>query len=306
MKAIYKELLMMGAGVCVMFHMSGAMAKDDVVARAGDISVTSAEAAGLFQSLNAESRARLSSDSASRDQLVRSLLARKAALAKAESKGWDKQPQVLAAIERAKQDIVLQSFLTSMSVPPADFPSDADVRAVYERNLPAFMQPRALHLAQIYIAVPQDASEKVVDAARKRATDLMKQAQAKSADFAALARKYSDDKASAERGGDVGFVPEPMVQPQVLAVAATLKAGDVAGPVRTATGFHVIRLVEVRDATARPLDQVAPQIRASLREQRARQIAQAYLEQLIGSDTVSIDEKALSSMLATPGAPAVQ
>jgi peptidylprolyl isomerase len=277
--------------------MSAVFAQDDVVARAGDVSVTSTEAAGLFQSLSSENRARLSADNATRDQLVRSLLARKAALAQAESKGWEKQPQVQAAIERARQDIVLQSFLSSMSMPPADFPTDADVQAVYERNRPAFMQPRALHLAQIYLAVPQDASEKVVEAARKRAADLTKQAQAKPATFEALARKYSDDKESAERGGDVGFVPEPMVQPQVLAVAASLKAGDVAGPVRTATGFHVIRLIEAREAAARPLDQVAPQIRASLREQRARQIAQAYLDQLVASGTVTIDEKALSSML---------
>ncbi len=297
MRAIYKELLKIGAGVCVSLSMSAVFAQDDVVARAGDVSVTSTEAAGLFQSLSPESRARLSADNATRDQLVRSLLARKAALAQAESKGWEKQPQVQAAIERARQDIVLQSFLSSMSVPPADFPTDADVQAVYERNRPAFMQPRALHLAQIYLAVPQDASEKVVEAARKRAADLTKQAQAKPATFEALARKYSDDKESAERGGDVGFVPEPMVQPQVLAVAASLKAGDVAGPVRTATGFHVIRLIEAREAAARPLDQVAPQIRASLREQRARQIAQAYLDQLVASGTVTIDEKALSSML---------
>lgn len=298
MKTICRELLKIGAGACVMLSMSSAFAQDEVVARAGDVSVTSTEAAGLFQSLSPESRARLSVDSTTRDQLVRSLLARKAALAQAESKGWDKQPQVQAAIERAKQDIVLQSFLTSMSVPPADFPSEADVLAVYERNRPAFMQPRALHLAQIYIAVPQDASEKVVEAARKRAADLAKQAQARPASFEALAKKSSDDKASAERGGDVGFVPEPMVQPQVLSAAASLKPGEVAGPVRTATGFHVIRLIEVRDAAARPLEQVAPQIRASLREQRARQIAQAYLDQLIASGTVSIDEKALSSMLA--------
>lgn len=297
MKAIYKELLKIGAGVCVTLSMSAAFAQDDVVARAGDVSVTSAEAAGLFQSLSPENRARLSADSATRDQLVRSLLARKAALAQAESKGWEKQPQVQAAIERARQDIVLQSFLSSMSVPPADFPTDADVQAVYERNRAAFMQPRALHLAQIYIAVPQDASEKVVEAARKRAADLTKQAQAKPASFEALAKKNSEDRASAERGGDVGFVPEPMVQPQVLAAAASLKAGDVVGPVRTATGFHVIRLLEVRDAAPSPLAQVAPQIRTSLREQRSRQIAQAYLDQLLASGTVSIDEKALSSML---------
>lgn len=297
MRTIYRELLKIGAGVCVSLSMSAVFAQDDVVARAGDVSVTSTEAAGLFQSLSSENRARLSADNATRDQLVRSLLARKAALAQAESKGWEKQPQVQAAIERARQDIVLQSFLSSMSMPPADFPTDADVQAVYERNRPAFMQPRALHLAQIYLAVPQDASEKVVEAARKRAADLTKQAQAKPATFEALARKYSDDKESAERGGDVGFVPEPMVQPQVLAVAASLKAGDVAGPVRTATGFHVIRLIEAREAAARPLDQVAPQIRASLREQRARQIAQAYLDQLVASGTVTIDEKALSSML---------
>lgn len=275
-----------------------AFAQDEAIARTGDVSVTRADMDALSRTLSPESRGRLASDTVARDQVVRTLLAQKVVLAEAKSSGWEKQPQVLEAIERARREIVLQSYLASVSAPAADYPPESEVQSAYERNRAALTVPRALRLAQIFIAVPPNGDGAAVDGARKKAADLARRAQARGADFETLAKTNSQDKASAERGGDLGFVPETMIQPSVLAAANELKRGEVSAPVRTPSGFHVLKLVDVREATVRPLDEVRPQIRTALREQRAQQNVQAYLARRVAPEATSIDEKALKQALA--------
>jgi len=229
---------------------------------------------------------------------VRSLLAQKVVLAEAKSSGWDKQPQVQDAIERARREIILQSYLASLSAPAADYPPESEVQSAYERNRASLTMPRALRLAQIFVALPANADAAAIETARKKAADLAHQAQARGADFETLARANSQDKASAERGGDLGFVPETMIQPPVLAAASDLKRGEVSAPVRTPSGFHVLKLLDIREAAVRPLDEVSSQIRAALREQRAQQNVQAYLAKRVAPEVTSVDDNALRQALA--------
>ncbi|WP_063533098.1 peptidylprolyl isomerase [Burkholderia sp. MSMB1589WGS] len=271
-----------------------AHARDDVIANAAQASVTQADLATLLKTVNPEVRERLAADPAALDQVVRSALAQKAVLAEAKSKGWDKEAQVQSAIEQARRDIVVRSYLASMNAPPADYPSDAEIQAAYDRNLPAFMAPRALHVAQIYIAVPPNAEAATLDKARRQAADLA--SLARNGDFAALAKANSQDHASAANGGDLGFVPEPLMLPEVRQAAGALKPGQVSAPIRTPAGFHVVKLIDARAAAPRPLADVKEQVRAMLRAQRTQQNAQAYLAKLTAN--APINEEALKKALA--------
>ncbi|GAB7537849.1 peptidylprolyl isomerase [Burkholderia sp. 3C] len=290
MKTLAICLIALGAGIPLAAH-----AQDDVIARADKTTVTQTDIASLLKAVGPEGRTRLAADPAAMDQLVRATLAQKAVLAEAKAKGWDKQAQVEAAIEQARVEVIARSYLSSISTPPADYPSDADIQAVYDKNHASFLTPRALHVAQIYLAVAPNADAATVDAARKQATDLA--GRARSGDFAAIAKASSQDKASAANGGDMGFVPEPMILPEVRKAAAALKPGQVSAPIQTSTGFHVVKLIEVRPEGQRPLADVREQIRAALRTQKAQQSAQAYLAKIAGG--ANIDEDALRKALAS-------
>lgn len=270
-----------------------AAAQDDVIANGPQASVTQSDIAALLKAAGDEGRARLAADPAAMDQVVRATLAQKAVLAEAKAKGWDKQADVQSAIEQARRDIIARSYLASVNAPPADYPSDAEIQSAYERNRAAFTVPRALRVAQIYVAVAPDADAATVDKARKQAADLANRA--RGGDFAALAKANSQDAASAANGGDLGFVPETMLLPAVRQAADALKAGQVSAPICTATGFHVVKLIDTRPAAPRPLADVKERLRAMLRAQRTQQNAQAYLAKLGGD--APINEDALKKAL---------
>ncbi|WP_346778778.1 peptidylprolyl isomerase, partial [Burkholderia sp. Ac-20353] len=264
-----------------------AAAQDDVIANAAQASVTQSDIATLLKSIGEEGRTRLAADPAAMDQVVRATLAQKAVLAEAKQKGWDKQADVQSAIEQARREIIVRSYLTSVNAPPADYPSDAEIQAVYEQNRDAFTVPRALHVAQIYLAVAPNADAASVDKVRKQAADLA--SRARTGDFAALAKANSQDKASAANGGDMGFVPEPMLLPAVRQAADALKPGQVSAPIQTPTGFHVVRLIEARAAAVRPLADVKERVRATMRAQRTQQGVQASLVKFGGNAPINED-----------------
>jgi parvulin-like peptidyl-prolyl isomerase len=218
-----------------------AHADSDVIARTGTASVTQADMTSLPGSLTPDMRARLAANPAQLDQVVRAKLAASAVLAEAHDKGWDKQPQVLAMIDEARRDVVVRSYLASVSTPPADYPSDAEIQAAYDQNQSVFMQPHAVRISQIFIASPASADAASADKARKRAADLAHEARASGADFAALVKANSDEQQSAANGGDMGFVPDGLLMREVRKATDTMKTGDVAGPIQTAAGFHVIK-----------------------------------------------------------------
>lgn len=289
-----KNLAMILSSVMLSLPLA-AVAQDDVIANSAQASVTQADIATLMKSIGDEGRARLAADPAALDQVVRAALAQKEVLSEAKAKGWDKQADVLAAIEQARRDIIVRSYLVSVNMPPADYPSDADIQAAYEQNLAAFTAPRAVHIAQIYIALGPQADAATVDKARKQAADLA--SRARKGDFAALAKAESQDQASAANGGDMGFVPEPLLVPAVRQAAAALRPGEVSAPIQTPTGFHVVKLIDVRPAAPRPLAQVKARVREMLRAQRTEQSVQAYLAKLGGN--APINEDALKKALAT-------
>jgi parvulin-like peptidyl-prolyl isomerase len=262
------------------------------------VSVTQADVTALLKPLDPGVRRNLAADPAKLDQVVRSRLAAQAVLAEAGAKGWEKQPQVQAMLDEARREVILHSYLASVSTPPTDYPSDADIQAAYDHNQAAFAVPRTFRISQIYIAVAPGADAATVDKARQRATDLSRQVHGKGADFAALAQANSDDKTHAAQGGDMGFMAEPLLMPEIRKVADTMKPGDVAGPIQTDAGFHVIKLTDVRAAGVAPLAAVKERIRTQLRQQREQQNEQAYMAKLAGPGAASIDEAALQKAVA--------
>src|SRR5262249_33189679 len=105
-------------------------------------------------------------------------------------------------------------------------------------------------------------------AVKAKAEELAKQARA-GADFAELAKKNSEDEASAKNGGDLDYFGRGRMVPEFDQAVFAMQAGEISDPIKTPYGYHVIKLVDKKAATTRTLAEVRQQITDQLSYERA-------------------------------------
>ena len=146
-----------------------------------------------------------------------------------------------------------------------------EIEAFYKlpANQARFVVPEQRRASHILISVAKDASPAERDKAKAKAQDILAKVRAKPADFAALAKQFSQDPGSAERGGDLDFAPAGnYVKPFSDALFA-LKDNQISDLVETEFGYHIIMLTGIRAGSVRPLDQARPEIEAELKKQKS-------------------------------------
>ncbi|MBB1627732.1 peptidylprolyl isomerase [Achromobacter sp. UMC71] len=264
------------------------------VATLGGVQVDRDELVRQLQAMPPDARAQLQGNRAGLDQWLRARLAEKALVEQARAQGWQDRPELKRAFQAAQERIVLQTYLESVSRAPDGYPAEADLQAAYERAKPQLAQPALYRVSQIFLPAALGDNDAIANA-RKQAQDLVKRAQAPKADFAALAKTYSQDSTTRAQGGDIGYVPLAQLTPEMRPAIEQLKAGEVSAPVQSAAGFHILKLVDLRAAGVTPFEQVKEELRAALRTQRQELAARAYLEGLLNAGTVSIDGAALNA-----------
>jgi peptidyl-prolyl cis-trans isomerase D len=141
-----------------------------------------------------------------------------------------------------------------------------EIKQFYEQNLKQYAQGDERQASHILVAVDSKASAQEKQAARTKAEQLLKQAKQNPASFAELARKNSQDTGSATKGGDLGLFPRgTMVKPFDDAVFQ-MKVGEIAGPVESQFGYHIIRLTAIK---GRGLDDAKKKVELDLKRQQA-------------------------------------
>ncbi|MCT8173502.1 peptidylprolyl isomerase [Variovorax sp. CY25R-8] len=269
-----------------------------VVARLGELTVRQDEVEKLLQALPDAERAAVKDNRASVEGWLRQRLLGEALLKEARDKGFTDKPEVKAKIDAAVREltarIVTTGYLESVSQVPAGYPSEAELAAAYEQGKAGFNLPATYRVAQIFLATPDTATAAVAKV-REEAQKLAREA--RGGDFAALARAKSQDRSSAERGGEVGNLPLARMLPEVRDAIGKLKTGQVGDPVQSAAGFHVVKLLDSQPARTATLEEMRPQLQAALRQQRQQQLIQAHLTQLAPATQLSIDAAALDAAL---------
>ncbi|NOT59796.1 MAG: hypothetical protein HOP19_06170 [Acidobacteria bacterium] len=155
--------------------------------------------------------------------------------------------------------------------------TEKEKREHYEKNKQYFATPGEFTLSHIFVALGKDA-----EAAQKKVQDALTQTRAADADFAALAKRLSEDAPTAKEGGKIGLLKSNEIAPEVLAAVEKLKEGEVSEPIKLNNGFSIFRVDAKKDAITKPFEdqEVQEAVARSLAGERAEKNMDGYLDKL--------------------------
>ncbi len=172
--------------------------------------------------------------------------------------------------------------------------SDDMLKLQYQANIQQYQVPNRVHVEHIlFMTVGKTDAE--VEEVKKKAEDVLKQVK-KGGKFEDLAKKYSEDPGSKDKGGDLSWITQGQTVPEFEKTAFSLGPGQVSELVKTQYGFHIIKVLEKETAHTRPFEEVKDSLRAPLLLTQADKLASDTADQLSSeirqSSKISLDDLA--------------
>jgi peptidyl-prolyl cis-trans isomerase C len=177
--------------------------------------------------------------------------------------------------------------------------TDAEAKKFYNDHPAEFEQPETVHIAQIFFSTHDpvtgaELSDTEKAAKKKEIEGILKRARA-SEDFKSLVEKKSEDPGSKDKGGEYTFA-RGQTLPEFEAAAFSLNTNQISDVVTTASGYHIIKLLEKIPAKTLDYATVADNLKQALIQQKSVKLAPPYLATLrkqAGVDILDPDLKAV-------------
>jgi len=154
---------------------------------------------------------------------------------------------------------------------------EAEARTFYQNNLKTYSSPDEIRVRQIFLPMPENATNDQEAEIRDEALRIYERAK-KGEDFIRLVREVSKG-VTAKQDGDLGFMRREHMLPEIEEAVRTLKTGEIAGPIKFAGGYNVIKLEEIRTPVL-PFEKVKEDIMKSLYEQKVENTYRSWLQTL--------------------------
>jgi peptidyl-prolyl cis-trans isomerase C len=211
-----------------------------------------------IEAMNKELNAQGQPDTAERQQAVKDELVNREILAQAAAKrGLDKNPDIAAQMEMARQAVLVRAlFEEEVKKNPI---TDAQLQQQYEQ-FKGTMGTNEYKVRHILVDKEDDAKAIIAELN-------------KGGDFAKLAKDKSKDPGSKDNGGDLDWGPSGRyVKPFGDAVTSLQKGQTTSAPVKTDFGYHVIRVDDVRPLTVPPFAELKEQFRQRAQQQQIQKL----------------------------------
>jgi parvulin-like peptidyl-prolyl isomerase len=250
--------------------------KDDeiVVAQARDWKLTYADLQRIIGYYAPEQQALLAEDPKKVLTLVSRLTQAKILADKAYAEGLDKREDIREQLQILEEDKLAQAYVKDKLAQEREI-SEEDIKLYYQANKKRFSMPEQIHVRHLLLRLPRDAGDEEVERVRRRATELLAKIEA-GKDFGELAAASSEDPGSRSNGGDLGWVTRAKLDPAFAKAAfAKAESSNVVGPVRSAYGWHLLRveghkkeqLLPLKAVRAKIHKEIADKIRATKTEE---------------------------------------
>ncbi|MGB6667863.1 MAG: peptidylprolyl isomerase [Candidatus Acidiferrum sp.] len=185
--------------------------------------------------------------------------------------------------------------------------SDDQLKAQYQQNSQQYEVPNRVHVEHILL-MTVGKTDAEVEEVKKKAQDILNQAK-KGSNFEDLAKKYSEDPGTKDKGGDLGWIVQGQTVPEFEKVAFSLPKGSISDLVKTQYGFHIIKIIDKETAHTKSFDEVKDSIRTPMllteADKQAADIADKLSQAIRQSNKISLDDLAKQYHLSVGQTPAV-
>jgi len=173
--------------------------------------------------------------------------------------------------------------------------SDDELKAQYQRDIQQYQVPNRVKVEHILLMTVGKTDAEIAEI-KQKAEDVLKQAKKPGAKFEDLAKKYSEDPGTKDKGGDLGWVTQGQTVKEFETTAFTLPKGSISDLVKTEYGFHIIKVLDKETAHTKPFEEVKDSIKAPLMLSKADQAAGSVADKLSSairqSNKVTLDDLA--------------
>src|SRR5712672_3291690 len=140
--------------------------------------------------------------------------------------------------------------------------SDDELKVRYMQNIQQYQVANRVHVEHVLL-MTVGKTDAEVEEIRQKAEDVLKQAK-KGAKFEDLAKTYSEDPGTKDKGGDLGWITQGQTVPEFEKTAFGLDKGKISDLVKTQYGFHIIKVLDKETAHTKPFEEVKDSIKTPL------------------------------------------
>jgi len=201
-----------------------------------------------------------------------------------------------------KKTLVKEEFIRIKIAPQVEV-DDKQVKSFYEENKATFKNPETFHISHIYVSIPRPSDEKIesaedqtkaneiIDWVKKEARKkIMTASLALKAGkiFSNIAKEFSEDADTSEKGGDLGYISKGQALPEISSAMVKLHIGGTSSVIESSLGFHIIHLNNKKESHFIALDEVKSEILNHLLKIETNKYLQNYLSELRKKSKIKI------------------
>ncbi|MCP4322438.1 MAG: peptidylprolyl isomerase [Alteromonadales bacterium] len=257
--------------------LSGCSDNSDIVAKVGDVEITKTEFEQYLKLRNIPLDNELHVKNALQSYVKRTALVQSIEAEPA----YDKTALEIEVNEFKKQTLLTRHFEKVLK----DKVSEEAIRNFYNTHQEQFQTKKA-NVAHLLIRTNEKMSDAEKQARLNKAQEAYSRLRANE-DFATIVEEYSEDKRSAQKAGELGWIKEGAISPVFSQKVFSLAKDEISLPFKTSFGIHIVKVLQPAQVITSPYEQVKGDIRYQLRQQ----VKQAENERLSKSVEIEILEK---------------
>lgn len=285
MKRIMVSILFAGLLFSCTQKTADKIAQGPVVAKVGSANITEADFEREMKSLPDYAQ-QLFEGEAGKEKFLDEIIKKEILYQEALKKGIDKSPDFDRKLEEFKK-LTLASQLLEKEIMSKSKVTEQEVKDYYDKHKEDFTTTSQIRASHILVKTEAEANKVL---ARLK----------KGEQFEEIAKKESLDTKSAVNGGDIGFFARGQLVPEFEKAAAGLKVGELSGPVKTAYGYHIIKVTGRKTGPVVEFDRVKDVIYQRLTGEKQKEAFDNYIAEIRKNYKVEINKDVLAKISPEP------